>query len=88
MTKHISDTLTGTELFRLEQDGTHTSLVTIYAFSGEQAPALSEQDGRVLLTQRGKVYYSALISEASGLTLEMLRDRFSFISPDLFPDNG
>lgn len=88
VTKHISDTLTGTELFRLEQDGTHTSLVTIYAFSGEQAPALSEQDGRVLLTQRGKVYYSALISEASGLTLEMLRDRFSFISPDLFPDNG
>ena len=88
VTKRISDRLTGTELFRMEQDGSHTAFVTIYAFSGEQAAALSVEDGRVLLTQRGKVYYSALISEASGLTVDLLRERFSFISPDMFPDNG
>lgn len=88
VTKRREGGLTGTELSRMEKDGSRTGLVTVYAFSGEQAQALSTQDGRVLLTQRGELWYSALISESAGLDADQLRERFSFISPDLFPSDG
>lgn len=76
----------GTEFFLLEE-GERRQLATIYAFTGDQAQSLSEQDGRFLLTQRGDVCYAALLSEESGLDPEQLRARFSFISLDLLPEN-
>lgn len=78
----------GTELSLLNEDGSRTPLVTIFAFVGEQASALSEQEGRFLLAQRGEVCYAASLAEASGLDREQLQARFSFISLDLLPNEG
>lgn len=79
------DGLVGTELSRLEPEGSRTPLVTIFALSGEQAQSLSSQAGRFLLTQRGDVYYAALLRPEAGLEPEQLSPRFSFISLDLLP---
>ena len=62
--------------------------MTIYAFTGDQAQALSTQDGRFLLAQRGEVCYAAALSEAAGIDPEELQARFSFISVDLLPSEG
>ena len=75
----------GTELSLLEVDGTRTPLVTIYALTGDRARQRSEEDGRILLTQRGDVCYAARIAPESGLDQEQLTARFSFISIDLLP---
>ncbi|MBR7009419.1 MAG: hypothetical protein IKI02_00750 [Oscillospiraceae bacterium] len=77
----------GTELSRWEADGSRTVLATVYAFTGEQAQAMSTRDGRFLLAQRGDVCYAARLSEDAGLDEEQLRARFSFISVDLLPGN-
>ena len=78
----------GTELSLLEVDGTRTPLVTIYALTGDRARQRSEEDGRILLTQRGDVCYAARIAPESGLDQEQLTARFSFISIDLLPSEG
>lgn len=80
------DGIAGTELATLGPDGSRTPLVTVYTFTGEQAQAQSRADGRVLLAQRGELYFSALIAEASELDEEALKNRFSFISLDLLPN--
>ena len=80
--------ISGTELSLLDGEGGRTPLVTIYAFTGEQARRRSEEDGRILLTQRGDVCYAALIAPESGLDQEQLTARFSFISIDLLPSEG
>lgn len=80
--------LPGTELFLLDRTGKRTPLVTIYAFTGEQARQRSEEEGRFLLTQRGDVCYAALLDPAGGLDADQLRARFSFISIDLLPSEG
>ena len=77
----------GTELSLWEADGSRTPLATIYALTGEQAQAMSTQDGRFLLAQRGDVFYAARLSETSDVDEEQLRARFSFISLDLLPGN-
>lgn len=76
--------LSGTE-FSLLQDGVHVPLVTVYTLSGEKARALSEADGRFLLTQRGDLCYAALLADTAGLSAEEFTARFSFIAPDLLP---
>ncbi len=78
----------GTELFLRNEAGERTPLVTIYAFTGEQARQRSEEEGRFLLTQRGDVCYAALLDPAGGLDADQLRARFSFISIDLLPSEG
>lgn len=75
----------GTELSLLDEEGKLTRLVTIYAFTGDQARQRSEEDGRFLIAQRGDVCFSALLHEDSGLDPEQLTARFSFISLDLLP---
>ena len=82
--RRSEDGLTGTELSLLAE-GVRTPLLTVYAFSGERAKALSESDGRILLTQRGDLYYSALLHADAGLDAEQLRARFSLIATDLLP---
>ena len=85
VTKRLDNGLAGTELSRLEPNGVRTRFVTIYVFSGEQAQALSQSDGRFLIAQRGEICYAAALTEQAGLDEEQLRTRFSFISPELFP---
>ena len=75
----------GTELFLLNAAGERTPLATIYALTGDRARQRSEEEGRFLLTQRGDVYYAALLAPASGLDQDQLTARFSFISLDLLP---
>lgn len=88
VSKHRSDGgLSGTELSVPGEDGSLTAMVTIYALTGEQAKERSEEDGRILLGQRGEVYYAALPGQG-GLSEEELRARFSFISVDLLPNEG
>ena len=76
----------GTELSLLG-DWERKPLATIYVFTGDQAQAMSEQDGRFLLTQRGDVCYAARLWDAANLDPDQLRARFSFISLDLLPEN-
>lgn len=87
VTKHRDEAgISGTELGLLGEDGSVSALVTIYAFTGEQAPELSQAEGRFLLAQRGEVCFSALLGEAAGLDREEFRLWFQFISPDLLPN--
>ena len=86
--RRSADGLSGTELSLLDEGGSQTPLVTIYALTGEQARQRSEEGGRFLLTQRGDVCYAALISPASGLDQDQLIARFSSISVDLLPSEG
>ncbi len=89
VTKRRSESgLPGTELSLLDEQGRLTPVVTVYALSGEQARQRSEEEGRFLLTQRGDVYYAALLAENAGLDEDQLRARFSFISIDLLPSEG
>ena len=84
----LSGGVSGTRFSTLTEDGTRTELLTVYAFTGENAQAMSEQDGRILLTQRGDVCYAALCGPGCELSLEELQARFSFISLDLLPNEG
>ena len=78
--------LSGTTLSLLGEDGTLSPLVTVYAFTGDQARQRSEEDGRFLLTQRGDVCYAAFLAPDAGLEPQQLAARFSFISLDLLPN--
>ena len=78
---------TGTR-FYLQGEGTRTVLLTIYAFTGENAAQRSTADGRSLLAQRGEVWYSILPGEGLDIDLAELQSRFSFIAPDLLPNAG
>lgn len=78
----------GTELAVLDEDGGRTPLVTIYAFTGDQAKARSESEGRFLLGQRGEVCFSALLGEGAELDQDQLTARFSMISLDLLPNDN
>ena len=70
------------------EDGSVRRLVTIYAFTGENAQAKAEADGCFLLTQRGDVCYAARAEEDLGMSPDELTARFSFISVDLLPNEG
>ena len=83
----VGNGVVGTELALLE-DRSLTPLVTICAFSGEQAQELSQSDGRFLLAQRGELYFSAKLGPAAELDEEELRNRFKSIAPDLLPNEG
>lgn len=85
--RRTEDGFTGTELDTLGEDGSLTPLVTIYAFSGDQALERSQAEGRFLLAQRGELYFSALLGESSALDAKTLQSRFSFISLDLLPND-
>lgn len=61
------------------------SIVTIYAFSGENRTQMAEADGRFLLAEKGDVSYSALLGTgqtAQGLTQDRVKELFRFIHID------
>ena len=78
---------TGTR-FYLWGDGSRATLLTVYAFTGENAAQRSTSDGRSLLAQRGEVWYSVLPGEGLQIPLEELQGRFNFIAPDLLPNGS
>jgi len=82
------DDLSGTAISAQSEDGSQAELVTIYSLTGEQAKSRSEEEGRILLGQRGELYYAARLGAAAELDEEELRARFSFISVDLLPNEG
>ena len=82
------DRVTGTRFTSFGEEGTRTELMTVYAFKGEDAETLSSADGRSLLAQRGDVWYSVLPGEGLNMELSDLQARFSFIAPDLLPNEG
>jgi len=60
-------------------------IFTVYLFSGDHRTELSAQDGRFLLADKNDVTFAASIGDslwARGLTEDMLRDSFRFISID------
>ena len=67
-------------------DGTRTELVTVLAFSGENAEALSTSDGFFPLMNRGGIVYAARLGDGASLTPDELSARFSSIAPDLLPE--
>ncbi len=82
------DRTSGTRIYTLLEDGTRVELLTIYAFTGENAETLSSSDGRSLLAQRGDVWYSVMPGPDLDIDLSELQNRFSFIAPDLQPNVG
>ena len=78
---------TGT-CFYLQEENSLQELLTVYAFTGENAAERSTADGRSLLAQRGDVWYSVLPGEGLEMDLSELQSRFSFIAPDLLPNAG
>lgn len=62
-----------------------TPIVTVYAFSGEDRAFLANEDGRILLAEKGGVTYAAVPGSSplsTGLTQDVLRNLFHFIHID------
>lgn len=76
---------------RLREDGTVSPILTVYAFDDELAASRAVADGRILLAQKGEVYYSAQIGTdllSKSLDDRTLRSMFRFISTDLLINDG
>ena len=71
-----------------QEDGSVRRLLTVCAFTGDNAERSANSDGFFLLTQRGDVFYAARAEEDLGMSREDLTARFSFISVDLLPGEG
>lgn len=81
----------GTCFGRLLEDGTVSPILTVYAFDDELAASRAVADGRILLAQKGDVYYSAQIGDdplSGTLDDRTLRSMFRFISTDLLVNDG
>ena len=84
----IGESRSGTEFSTVDETGNRVVLLTVIAYSGDGAEAQCEQEGRFLLSNRGDVFFAALMGEGCTLTREELQARFSFISLDLLPGEG
>lgn len=61
------------------------SVMTLYAFTGDDRNTVGAADGRFIVAEKGGVTYSAALgddAEAAGLTQETLRQMFNFIHID------
>lgn len=84
----IDEGRSGTQFSTVDASGNRVLLLTVTAFSGEDAEAQCEQDGRFLLNSRGDVWFAAQMGEGCALTREELKTRFLFISLDLLPEGS
>ena len=82
----LGNSQTGTRFSALNGKGVRTELVTIAAFSGENADTLSGTDGFFPLVTRGSIVYAARLGDGVSLTPDELAARFSSIAPDLLPE--
>ena len=78
----------GTRFSVQQADGSMRELMTVFAFTGENAARRAEADGRTVLAQRGDVYFAASVCAQCDLSVEELQARFSFIAVDLLPGEG
>lgn len=83
VTKKTLGGVVGTRLLQKTGEGQQERLC-VYAMPEEKAAQYAEQ-GWVLLAQHGDVSYLAQYAEDLELDAQELRDRFSFIAPDLLP---
>lgn len=79
--------VSGTCFCAQQTDGSLEELLTVYVFPGETA-SRAEQDGWILLGQRGDISYAAAVGDQCDLSAEELTARFSFIAVDLLPGEG
>ena len=84
----MGDRQSGTRFSFVSEDGSVKPLLTVAAFTGEDAAQRIREAGFLPLANRGEVSYGALIAEGTDLTEEDLKARFSFIAPDLLPETN
>ena len=84
----VGEDQSGTRFYSLSEDGSLKPLLTVAAFTGEDAAQRIQNAGFSLMVNRGDVSYAALPGEGTDLTLEDLKARFGFIAPDLLPETN